>query len=72
MIEKTKPTNVHWDHVRQPWQKHIVNMYQLIDKHSEMYTKTGDIFHRHCYDVLTKYLCDLKAKIKSEEKELTN
>ena len=72
MTEKTKKSNVHWNHVRQPWQSHIVNMYQLIDKHSEMFVKTGDRFHEQSYQILTDYLHSLKTHIKAQEDGLTN
>lgn len=71
MSEKIDKNDFNWDHIRRPWQLHILNLYGLIDKHSEMYVKTGELFHRQSYEILTKYLASLKSYIKENEKSLT-
>lgn len=61
-----------WDHIRKPYQVHILNLYRLIDLHSEQYFVTQDAFHLEQYYRLVKCLEELKTWIKTKEQQNQN
>ena len=52
---------------RNLYQEHIKNTVRLIDLHSRLYVETGYVFHKHSYDRLVAYVCELKQHIKDAE-----
>lgn len=54
--------------VRSPWNPKIHNILQTIDLHTEMYVKSGDIFHANQAEYLRNYIKSLKDWIQSKEK----
>lgn len=55
--------------IREPWNAKIHNLLKTIDLHTELYLKTGDVFHIKQSEILRSYVSELKTWIHSQEKK---
>jgi hypothetical protein len=54
---------------REDWNPKIHNILKTIDLHTDLYNKTGDVFHQEQAEYLRCYVYRLKDWIKKEESE---
>lgn len=52
---------------RDPWNAKIHAILKTIDLHTELYIKTGDVFHNLHADHLRRYVLELKNWIHNQE-----
>jgi len=53
--------------IREPWNGPIHRILKAIDNHTDIYTKTGDIWHEEQAEYLRKYVYRLKDWIRNQE-----
>jgi len=58
--------------IREPWNAKIHNCLKSIDLHTDLYLKTGDVFHLKQARLLRSYVEDLKSWIHDNEKKINN
>ena len=54
---------------REPWNGPIHRILKAVDNHTNLYIKTGDIWHEEQAEYLRKYVAGLKTWIHKQEKE---
>ena len=53
--------------VREPWNPVIYQLLKAIDTHTQLYLRSGDVWHLHKAQALRVYVSELKTWIHSEE-----
>lgn len=57
---------------RDPWYSMIKECQDAVDRHTQMYLETYDVFHLNQADLIRLYMCRLKEWITKNESEMNN
>jgi hypothetical protein len=57
---------------RDPWYFMIKECQDAVDRHTQMYLETYDVFHLNQADLIRLYMCRLKEWITKNESEMND